>query len=250
MIEKNKVHENIEHYKVGDLLKFTELVLEKNYKLYLGIIVVLTIVQSLMSFIPIESDIVYLSITNITVLVTIGFVVFILKKVKIDADIIEKRRQKGNIVKQILVLLAYYFMLVAIIGVVVFAILSVASINEYLTAVVALGLLLLSLPLLGLGIYMSVCSEAMLYEVFIKNNAKLSVLKTVLFNMHKSKNRTFLKMLVSSFIAIAVSIVLTLIAVATMENYLMVFVVNALNVTVTLFLYTYSFIVYMSAVTE
>ncbi len=241
---------NIEQFKLLDLFKVTEHILEKNYKLYFSIIGISSLIGFLLVFLPMEDDIVYNVAQIILGLFSFCLTIILLRKVKTEIDVIETKRQKGNIIKQFLFMMALMVLFIIIIISIAVVAYLIASINSILETLVIAGLAIVAMPLIVGILYLSIISDAITFEVFTKNNVGISAIKEAFYNLHKSKNNTFTKIILSSLISLVMFTFLVIIAYYTKDSYLMVVVLNLLQSTLSLFFLTFNFVVYMSGVTE
>ncbi len=255
----------VEGYKSMELLKFTEHVLEKNYKLYIGTIIVLILTQIIFELMP-SSDILFYVANIINSIITLIVSVVIIKMVKIEADSVNSKRKKGSLVKQLLFSFFLYFLLVLFIAAIAFAIAfvykgAVDSGTEE-TFLLLLGgiVVFFGIPLIAASIYISCIFDGIIFEIFAKDNRGFSTIKNTFFNLHKSKNSTLGKLIVSNLLLVVVTLLVILVNYAPLVDmategfglmdYFMMFVLDALMAIISVYFLTNRFIIYMSARTE
>ncbi len=255
----------VENSKSFELFKLSEYILEKNYKLYIGAIIAMLVIQSIIDIAPINGAQVYVALL-IGEIVAFSVSIFIIKKVKLDIESIDVKRQRGGLVKQIFFTLLVYLLVGIFFAVIAFGIAFVytltvgTSMETYFMALVGGLIMLFSLPLIIASVYLTCVAEALVYEIFAKNNVGFSAIKATFYNLHKSKNNTLTKLMLSVLVFTAVTIIIILINYAPLiqsasestglMEYLMMFVMNALVAIANVYFLTNRFIIYMSCRTE
>ncbi len=255
----------VEGYKTVELMKYTEQVLEKNLKLYLGTIIALVITQIIIDFIP-ASKTMFLVLNIINTIITLAVSIVIIRRVKIEADSINLKRKKGSLVKQLLFSFFLYFILVLFIAVIAFALAFVykgaveSGMEETFLLVLGGIVMFFAIPLVAASIYISCVFDGIIFEIFAKDNRGFSTIKDTFFYLHKSKNSTLSKLIVSNLLLVAVTFLVILVNFAPLVDmakesfglmdYVMMFVMNALMSIISVYFLTNRFIIYMSSRTE
>ncbi len=256
----------VENAKLVELFKLSELILEKNYRLFIGAIIAMILVQSIVDLVPIDNGIFLVVTMFVGHIVSLVIYVFIIKKVKLDIVSIDGKRQRGSVIKQFLftlflyLLVALFFVAVILSVKYVYSLIVGTSIESTVLLLVGSIFMMISLPLIVLSIYCTCVVEALIFEIFAKNNVGFSAIKATFFNLHKSKNGTLSKLIVSVIIFTGVTFIIYLINYAPLVqsaaastglmDYVMMLVMNALMAIANVYFLTNRFIIYMSCRTE
>ncbi len=256
----------VENAKLVELFKLTEVILEKNYKLFIVAIIAMVVIQSIVDLLPISDGKSLFLAMFIGQIVSLVISVFIIKKVKLDIESIDGKRQRGNVIKQFLFTLFLYilvalFFVAIILGVDYIYSLTVGTAMEStFLLIVGSVFMMISLPLIALSIYFTCVVETLIFEIFAKNNVGFSAIKATLVNLHKSKNSTLSKLILSVIIFTGVSFIIMLVNFAPLiqsaasttgfMDYVMMLVMNALMAIANVYFLTNRFIIYMSSRTE
>lgn len=246
----------IETFRFAELLKTSETVIERNLKLYGVSIGVLVILQFLFLFFNLGNMYVLYGSMLFEALVTFVLKIIIFKKVDTGFDYVDNKRQKGNVFRQVLNLILIYVVFLIIVAILsvalVFIVKALSSIlsDENIVMILLIALNLAIIPSTVLLLYISIIFDSLAIEVFIKNNIKFSAIKTTLKNINNGINGTLAKLLAGMGVSLILNTFVFICSSFSYRSVFMQVVFSLLLIMCNVFIWTYSYIVYMTSVTD
>ncbi len=243
----------VENLKITQILKLTEATIENNLRLYLSVIVMLAVTSRLAEIFAGDNQYLFLVLLLATGIINITIMISTLKRIKVDKlnnTLIASKMKKGSVVKQSLMFLAFYIVTCTVLGIIIalasvvysLLIMAVPSLNQLLYLV----MLVVGIPL---GIAFSALTSGIIIEIFAKNEIH-HFISNAYRNVFKSKTKTFSKILFGMVLFMLISRLIMVPILLPKTNLLGEVVTSILSGCLMVVGWTYSFIVYMTSVTE
>ncbi len=243
----------VENLKIREVFRLTENTIENNLGLYLTAVALLSILSFMYDVLVIDNVVSILLIALINALLALVVKVITLKKIKIDKignELISSRVKKGSIGMQILIANVFYFVVISI-GIALMLLISEIYIliaNNNLD----LGLLfigIITLILIPISIVFTMWLEGIVIEIFCKNEVNKFISKAYL-NIFKSKTDTLKKLLLGFLLLLATYTVMGMVITMPQNNDFGMIIITILSNCIAVVAWTYTYIVYMTSITE
>lgn len=252
----NSKTKSIEYFRFRELLKASETIIEKNYKLYVITAVILAILQGVYLLVNTENMFVAYGFMIFEAVMTFIVKIFVFKKVNTGFEVVDNKRQKGSLVRQtISTVLIYAGFLVIVVAITVllayiYFFVATAFFAESLGMVLLVLFNILLLPLTVASLYIGVIFDSLIIEIFIKNNVKLRSIKDTIKNVNNAANGTLTKLLTGIALSFALSMFVLVCSIVSLNNGFMQIVLSLLLILFNMLIWTYNYIVYMSSIVD
>lgn len=244
---------DIEDFRVGELLKASENIIEENIK-GVGLIALAGLVANFVVYLFGQSPYLSLSISLAFSLV-IGFLeILVIRNIKTDFEIIENRKNEGSFLRQILAYFAIvlvctvvYILLIALVFFAIDLVVAIVGTKTIGTFISIIMLPLMSL-LICIALFAVIILDCITLEVFIKNNISFGVVKDSINTIRHSKNGTLSKMILIQILYLIINTIFSIFIMFYGSNLVSGLILGVILAGINIFVAVYNYLAYMSNV--